>query len=201
MSILDMLQQHVGDSQVQQISQQIGADPATTQTALQAAMPMLLGAMAQHAQTPEGAGAVEQALGDHSGMLGNLGGMLGGGGGAGGLGGLLGGAMGALGGGGGGGGLLGRVLGSQQQPVQDGVAQASGLNQDQVKKLLMIAAPIALAAFAHRRSQQQQAGAGANVAGDLHREAAAAHAQVQQQSPAVGGLIGKFLSLGTRPPR
>ena len=200
MSLLDSVQQQLGPSGTQQIAEQIGADPGTTQTAIQAALPMLLGGMAGAARQPEGASAI-------SGLLGARGGV---GGGTGGLGGLLGGLLG--GGGGGMGGMLCSVLGQHQTDVQDGVQQASGLNGDQTKRLLMILAPIALAAFARQRQQRQQQsaatpGAGAGGAADLdgngipdalEQEARQAQAQAQ---PHVGGLVGRILDMAQRPPR
>src|ERR671920_542790 len=50
MSLLDLVQQNLGPDQIQEISQQIGADPGQTQSAVQAALPMLLGGMAGAAQ-------------------------------------------------------------------------------------------------------------------------------------------------------
>lgn len=206
MSILDLVQQQLGAGGTEQIAGQIGADPSTTQSAIQAAVPMLLGGMAGAARQPEGASAISNLLGQ-SGGLGGVGGMLGGllGGGGGGLGGMLGGA-----GGGGLGGMLGGILGQHQGAVQDGVQQASGLNGDQTKKLLMILAPIAIAAIAHQRSQSQQSASGAMAgaesggAADLDGngipdvlEQQAREAQAQS-SPHVGGLLGKLLDFGRR---
>jgi hypothetical protein len=130
------------------------------------------------------------------------------------LGGMLGGAGGAA-GAGGMGGLLGGLLGGHESTVQNGVQQASGLNGDQTKRLLMILAPIAIAAIAHQRSQRQQqqqqtataVGAGAGGAADLdgdgipdYLEQEARHAQAKAQ-PHVGGLVGRILDMAQRPPR
>ena len=49
MALLDMLQQRLGGTAVQQISQQLGTDHGTTETAIQAALPMLVGALARNA--------------------------------------------------------------------------------------------------------------------------------------------------------
>jgi hypothetical protein len=123
MSLLDLVQQQLGPQGTQQIAQQIGADPNTTQHAIQAAIPMLVGGMAGAAREPGGASAIQGLLGQSGG--GGLGGMLGGllGGGAsagapaagGGLGGMLGGLLGG-GAGGGLGGMLGGVLGVGRRP-------------------------------------------------------------------------------------
>ena len=201
MSVLDLVQQHLGPSEIQQLSQQIGADPSSTESAIQAAVPMLLGGMASSARQPGGAQAIEGAMNDHASALGGLGGLLGGGGG-GGLGGILGGLAGAL-GGGSGGGILGNILGHQETAVQDGVQQASGLDRGQVQKLLMILAPIVLAALA-RRHQQQQTAAPAGDTADLNRngipdvlEQEAQQAQART-SPHIGGIVGKILDAATR---
>jgi len=174
MSLIDLVQQHLGPDQIQQISQQIGADPASTQTAVQAALPMLLGGMASTAQQPGGAENVSAAVEQHAGLLGSLGSIL----------------SGAA--GGDGGGLLGSILGQHQPAVHDGVQQASGLDGGQVKKLLLILAPIVLAALAHQHQQQPP------TSDSLQQEAQQAQAQVQRTSPHIGGLVGKILDAATR---
>jgi hypothetical protein len=211
MNLVDLVQQQLGPNGTQQIASQIGADPGTTSTAIQAALPMLLGGMAGAARQPDGASAISGFLGQGGGGGGGLGGMLGGllGAGGGGLGGALGGMLGGGAGGTGGGlgGMLGSVLGGQQGAVQDGVQQASGLNGDQTKRLLMVLAPIVLAALANKRQQQQQqrqapgvAAAGPDLDGDgipdaLEHEARQAEAHAP---PHVGGLVGKILDMARR---
>ena len=123
--ILDLLNQQLSGPAVQQMSSQLSADPESTQKALSAALPMLVGGLARNAQSPEGAQSLANALErDHDGsLLDGLAGLLGGasgGGSGGGLGALLGGASGGSSGGGlgallgaasGGGGGLGDLLG------------------------------------------------------------------------------------------
>ena len=195
MSVLDLVQQHLGPEQIRQLSQQIGADPARTETAVQAALPMLLGGMASTAQQPGGAEEVSAAMQQHEGLLGGLGGSLGS---------ILSGALG--GGGGAGGGILGSILGRHEGQVNDGVQQASGLDSSQTKKLLLILAPIVLAALAHQRKQQQQSAtqpSGADLNGDgipdaLQQEARQAQAETQRTAPHIGGIVGKILDAATR---
>ena len=200
MSLFDIVQQNLGQPQIQQIAQQIGADPAQTEDAVEAALPMMLGGMADTARQPGGANALGGLAGQHAGILESLGGL-------GGLGALLGGAA----GGGGGGGLLGSILGRREAGVESGVQQASGLNGDQTRKLLMILAPIVLAALARRR-QQQRATTGATpgamidsdndgIPDELEREAQQAQTRVQERKPQLGGIIGSILNAATRPPR
>jgi hypothetical protein len=49
MALLDMLQQRLGSDAVNQISSRIGADPGTTGNAIDAALPLLISALAQNA--------------------------------------------------------------------------------------------------------------------------------------------------------
>ena len=207
MNVLDLVQEHLGPGEIQQLSQQIGADPAQTQSAVQAAVPMLLGGMASGAREPGGAQQIQAAMGDVNtlGGLGGLGGLLGGGGGGGGgLGGALGGLLGGLagggaGGGGTGGGILGQILGRQQPAVQDGVQQASGLNSGQVQKLLLMLAPIVLAALARKRQQAPAAAGGPDLDGDGIPDALEQEArQAGTRNPQIGGILGKILDAATR---
>ena len=78
-NILDMLSLHLSQEQVQAISKKIGASPEQTQTAIQAALPTLLGALGRKAEGPGGAEQVHAALSrDHDGsIVDNLGGLFG----------------------------------------------------------------------------------------------------------------------------
>ncbi len=190
MSLFDLVQEQLGPQQIQQIAQQIGADPSTTGNAVEAALPMMLGGMADTARQPGGAQTLGGLAGQQSGLLEGLGGL-------GGLGAILGGA--------GGGGILGSILGRREPQVENGVQQASGLNGDQTRKLLMILAPIVLAALARRRQQQRPAAAGPMVDSDndgipdeLEREAQHAQTRVEQRNPQLGGIIGSILNAATR---
>ena len=79
-SILELVQQHLGPQEIQQISQQRGTDPSTAQQAVSAALPAMVGSMASTAQQPGGASALQQLLGSHAGVLGSLGSIIGAGG-------------------------------------------------------------------------------------------------------------------------
>jgi hypothetical protein len=179
MSIVDLVHQQLGSNEVQQISQQLGVDQSTAQSAIQAAVPMIVGGMAGTASQPGGESTIQSLMGSHSGILGNLGSLIGAGAPA------------------DGGGILGQVLGQHQQTVQQGVQQASGLQPDQTRKLLMILGPIVLAALARHHAQsasRTQSGTqvgDASVSGTLRQEAEAA--QAKAPSPHVGGLLGAIL--------
>jgi hypothetical protein len=175
MSLLDTVQQHLGPNEIQQISQHIGADPSTTSSAIQAAIPMMVGGMAHHAQQPEGAGAIENAVASHTpadmrGGLGNLGGIL----------------SGAA--GGAGGGLLDSILGRHTDTVQNGVQKASGLDSTKVKALLAMLAPLVISALAKHQSSQPSDGQGG--LGSILQQATAA-AQQNSGSQA-GGVLGQI---------
>lgn len=209
--IADIVQQHLTPDIINQISNAIGADPATTQQAIDSAIPAIVGGMANHAATADGSAAIQAAADDHAGILGQLGGMLGGAGGgggllgnlagmvegagasnsagSGGLGGMLGGLGGML-GGSGAGGILGSILGGSHSAVTDGVSQASGLDRQKTMRLLMILAPIVLAAVARHRST---AGASAAPVGDVLQQEAQAHAS----NPRYGGILGGILNKAT----
>jgi hypothetical protein len=208
--ITDLVQQQLTPERINEISGAIGADPATTQQAVSAAIPMIVGGMAAHAATPGGAAAIENESANNAGILGQLGGMISGSGGGGGLlGGLagmvegsggsggLGGMLGSSGGGLGGilgsaaaGGLLGKIFGGNHAAVTDGVTQASGLDTAKTTKLLMILAPIVLAAVAHHRSTA--AASGADVGSVLQQEA-----QAHVSNPRYGGILGGILNKAT----
>jgi hypothetical protein len=204
--ILDTVQQQLSPDAVNQIAQQLGVDPATSQQAISGALPVVLGGIAGHAQDPAGVAAIHAEADNHAGLLGGLGGLLGDAGSAvspgaetGGLLGGLGGMMGGMLGGGALSGILGSVLGGNHAAVQDGVAQASGLDPDRAKKLLFILVPIVLAAIAHHR---RTAAADPSQMGQvLQRDAQTAQAQAIQEAPHRGGLLGAIMNQVMQKPR
>jgi hypothetical protein len=170
-----------GDT-LRQLSRAVGAPEGQTRDAALAALPVMLGQMRRNAGTPQGAQALGQALDrDHDGgLLDNLGpliGMLGGGG-----------TSGAAGGAGGGnralngGGILGHIFGGRQPEVEQGVAQASGLDRGQVGRLLLMLAPLVMSALARQRRQQPEGG------GELPDLLGRATQDARRQAP--GGLMG-----------
>ena len=127
-SLLDTLQQQFTPSTIQHLSSQLGSDPATTQTAISAALPAILAGLANNASQPQGATALNNALEQHDGgILDNIGGMLGGAA-ASGIGGKI----------------LGHIFGAKRGPVEQGVGRASGLDPQQTAQLLMMLAPIVM---------------------------------------------------------
>ena len=162
--LLDLVTQSLGGDQQQQLGRQLGISPQQTQSAMTAALPMLLAGLARNASTPQGATALHGALErDHDGsLLDNLGGLLSGGAGA---------SRATD-----GGGILGHVLGDRQDAAQQAVSGASGVNGAQAAQLLAMLAPIVMGAIG--RTQRQQ-GVGADGLGELLSGAQQQSAQAQ----------------------
>jgi hypothetical protein len=73
-AITDMVQEHLGDGGVTQLTQHLGVDPSTAQAAAAAALPMLVNAMSNRAPEPGAAGMPDVSGG---GLAGAAGGLLG----------------------------------------------------------------------------------------------------------------------------
>ena len=174
-SIFDAVTQQLGGANLSQLSQQIGADEATTSQAVQTALPMLISGLARNASQPNGAAALTDALGDHAdgSVLGNLGALLGNPG------------------GGAGASILGHIFGNKQDAVEQGVGNATGLNKPQIGKVMMVLAPIVMAMLA-RRQQSQAAGAPASGGqADLPQVLQHEAIEATKKAPSVlGGLMG-----------
>jgi hypothetical protein len=166
MAILDMLQQQLSGNTLSQISQQLGTDENTAGKAVSLALPMLLGGLARNAATDTGAAALDNALTrDHDGTLLDaphraVADPV------------------AF----GGGGILGHIFGQRQAPVEQGVAKATGLDPQRAGKLLMMLAPLVMAALARARASQGTANASAGSV--LQRE----QSNIERQVPGLGGL-------------
>ena len=174
MSLIDSVRQQLGPAEMQQISQQLGVDQATAEQAVQNALPSMVVGMAGHAQQPEGSQAIQGALGSGA-VLGGLGSIL--------AGGAPGGDL---------GGILGSILGRHSTDVHQDVEQKSGLDSAKTRKLLMILAPIVIAALAKRHSQAQQTSAPGTQPplGDVLKN----EANRANQGSGGGGLLGKILA-------
>jgi len=175
-SLQDLLGQQQGSEAEEQIASNVGADRSAVSTAIAAALPAILGGLANNAATPDGAQSLNNALEqDHGGggVLGNLGGLAG-----------------MIFGGGqeqqsvpteaNAGGILGHVLGGNQGVVAQEVSQKSGLGMGQVAQILMFLAPIVMGHLG-REKQQQNVGAD-GLGGLLGGILGGGNAQQQQQS-------------------
>ncbi len=165
-TILDAVRQQLGSDTIQQISSTLGADPSTTNDAISLALPALIGGLSQNAAHPQGAAALDNALNAHDGsILDNLGGLLGGGGGG------IGGA------------ILGHIFGNRRGSVEEGVGRASGLDAAQVAQLMAMLAPIVMGVLG---KMKQSKGLDANSLPQILQQS---HAQGQQETPGLGGLL------------
>ncbi len=132
-SLLDSIISQLGSDDVARIGQQIGADQNDTARAISGAVPMILSGLIGGARSSSGVSSLAGALDrDHDGsLLDNLGSFFGqrevqeknGGG------------------------ILGHVFGERQGNVRDAVSKSSGLNSQSTAQLLMILAPIVMAAL------------------------------------------------------
>ena len=169
MNLMGLLDDALNSDTIKQISQQLEADEGATNDAIQAALPMLLGGLANKSASQSGAMSLLDALDrDHDGsILDDLVGFLGD---------YLSGR---------GAGILGHIFGEQEGAVERGVSQASGLDLSKVGPLLMMLAPIVMGALGRARREE-----GVDV-GDLPKELGNA----AQQTGGDQGLLGALSSM------
>jgi hypothetical protein len=179
-SLQDLLGQEKGAEAVEQISQNVGADHSSVNSAIQMALPMLINGLANNAATPDGAQSLNKALEqDHNGgILDNLGG----------LGNMI------FGGGAGerqppprqadAGGILGHIFGNNQGQVAQQISKNSSLDIGQISQILMFLAPIVMG-YLGRRKQEEHLDPG-GLSGYLGEQ------QQQIQNSPQGGLLGNL---------
>ena len=171
--LVDNVLANLNDDQIGAIASKLGVDPAQARNAVEHAVPLIVGGMAQNASTPQGANALNNALGAHAGsnISSVLDSVLGGGAGVG-----VGGA------------ILGHIFGGNQDVANQGLGQTTGLGQHNAGQLMAILAPIVMAALAnHAQGQGMNAG---GLGGMLGQQAQ----QIQQQGGSAGGLLNAVLS-------
>lgn len=177
-SLVEQLLSQLQGAPVAQIASQLGVDQQQAQSAVSAAVPMLLGMLGNNANQGSGADALFGALmRDHVPQAQGFGG-----------GDLLGSVLGSVLGGGSsqnpGAAILGHIFGGQQQQAETQLGQASGLGGGNAGQLLQILAPIVMSFLA---SKVQGNGLDAGGLGQvLQRE----QSSLQQQ----GGLGGSLLT-------
>jgi hypothetical protein len=171
MSLLQLLQQQLGGQTVNQISQKIGADPGTTSNAIDAALPLMLSAVARNAGNRDQAQSLARAVSeDHDGsILDDVPGFL------------------NQAQDGPGAGILRHVLGGKQQAVQNGLSQATGLETGKTAQLLTMLAPLVMGALgrAKRENQLDDEGLATLVTSENER--------LKESAPGVMGALSRFL--------
>jgi len=140
MAITDELFSTLQDGQIGRIGEQLGISQGQAQSAVAAALPLLIGALGRNAQQPQGAASLFDALGqDHAGIdpasaLGS-----------------------ALGGGGQGDSILGHIFGQRQGNAAGGLGAATGLGNDRAGALLRLLAPVVMAYLAKKMYDRRHA--------------------------------------------
>jgi len=171
MALLDMLQRRLGSDAVNQISNRIGADPGTTGNAIDAALPLLISAMARNAGDPNQAQSLAKAVSDdHDGsVLDDVPGYVGRASEKPGV------------------GILRHVLGGRQQAVQHGLSQATGLEAGKAATLLTMLAPLVMGAVgrAKRENGLDAGGISTLLTGEQEH--------LKQSAPGVMGALSRFL--------
>lgn len=168
-SILDLLNDTMGDTGLQEIGKAMGVDSGGARNVVGAALPVLLGAMSKEASKPEGAEALLGALQrDHDGSI-------------------LDDPVQALRNTADGDGILGHLLGGKRSNVEKGLGQATGLDAGSTGKLLSMLAPVVMGAVGKAQRQGNLDAGG--LAGMLNNE----RDQMAKASPDVMGIVGSML--------
>ncbi len=130
-SVLDDLRSRLSGETVDEIGRRIGADPASTKQAIDAALPMLLAALGKEAADPERSAGLKVAIQqDHDGaVVDNLGAYLSGQ--------MSGRAT-------NGEGIVNHVLGERREPAVQALSSKSGLDFGTIASLLPLLAPIVM---------------------------------------------------------
>lgn len=166
-TLLESLVNQLGGNTASQIGAQLGADPAAAQSAIGAALPVLIGALAKNAASPDGATALGNALSkDHDGsILNDIAGAV------------TGYQSGA------GAGILKHVLGAKKENVAEGLGRSTGLSAAQAGSLLTMLAPLVLGALGKaQRSGGLDAGGLAAALGNERKA-------IEAGSGSMGGLL------------
>ena len=152
MDLTKLLMDQLGNGGLEKLSAQVGMSPEKTSSAVSAAVPMILGAMAKNTQSnPNGASGLLAALDrDHDGsILDDIGGFL------------------TSSNDGGGPGILKHVLGGQQSAVETGLANKLGVDSSNISKLLMNLAPLVMGMLGKQKAQTGSAGFSMDSIGDI----------------------------------
>lgn len=139
--MMDIFNMLGGMGQAQQtVGQQLGTNPDQTAAAIEAAVPLLLGALTRNAAQPGGAQALENALNQHDGS-----------------------ALGLFGQGqvpdmSDGQKILGHVFGNQQTAAANAIGQRAGIDPRLAMQVLSMLAPLVLAYLSRQRQGQGNMG-------------------------------------------
>lgn len=168
MSLMEVLTQQISGGALRQVGQQLGTDEAAAGSAVSAAIPVLLSALAKNAASPDGAAALSRAITkDHDGSVFED-------------------VVGAVANAdrGPGAKILGHVLGNRQTSVAAGLGKATGLDAAKAASLLTMLAPLVMGALG--KAQRT----GGLDAGGLAAMLGQEKAQIGEKAGGLGGLLG-----------
>ena len=177
-SVLEDLRAQLSGDTLNDIGRRIGADPAQTKTAIDAALPMLLAALGKEAADPERATGLKQAIReDHDGsIIDNLGAYLSGQ--------MSGRAT-------NGEGIVDHVLGDRREPAVQALSGKSGLDLGAIASLLPLLAPIVMGMLGKKeRSGGLSLDSITDTLGSDTRRAT-------DEQPDLGDLLGSVLGGGS----
>ena len=162
--VLDGIMEQLGPAGVAQISRSLGADENAVGAAVAAALPAILGGMANNSHSQAGAASLSNALDDHdASIFDHLGDLLGGGSDDGSK-------------------ILGHVFGQRQPYVEQSVAKKSGLDLNLIMKLLPILAPLVMGYLS--REKQSRGLDADSLPGVLDEE----RHDAERKDPGLGGI-------------
>ncbi len=159
-------------AQTDNVASQVGATPEQTQSAMQASIPLILSALHQNAQTPEGEAALSNALNRHDGSsLDNF-------------------AQGQLPSTQDGSAILNHAFGAQTPAAANAVAQHAGIDPQMAMQILSMVAPLVLGALGRGQSQGGAAGGLGGMLGGLLGGMGGGNAGAGGLGGMLGGLLG-----------
>ncbi|HRP89117.1 MAG TPA: DUF937 domain-containing protein [Edaphocola sp.] len=155
MNLSELLGGNVGNDIIGNIAQKFGLDQSQAASAVQAAIPMIMGGLGKNAQNEDGASSLFNALGSHSpNVLDNIQGFFGGDSDAAQKDGA---------------GILGHIFGNQVEDVQNGVAKSSGLSLAKVGPIIAMLAPLVMSYLSKQKQSNNvtQSGGLGDLLGSL----------------------------------
>lgn len=170
-AIVQMIMSQLSGTAMGKIAKQLGIKPEMAKRALSAAVPLILSALARNAANKQGAASLLGALKkDHDGSI---------------LDDVMGFIVNAS--AGPGAGILKHVLGQQRSSVESQLSQSIGLNQQQISKLMELAAPLVMGALGRATLEQGLDESGLSQFLNQQKQ------QVAQQQPDIFGTISQLL--------
>lgn len=174
MSLLDLIKDQLTGDRLKDLGRMVGANEGTVKTAVQAALPLLIGALAKNAHKPGGAEALHRAVEkDHDGsVLDSLGDFLK--------------APDTR----TGDGILRHVLGARRQSVEGQLSRSTGIDKDGATRLLSTLAPVVMGALGKKQRQDGlDVGALSDMLRGDFRRAAEQESEETSEGKGLSGLM------------